>query len=338
MKREAYFDNAKWILMFLVVFGHVIQPFTDQHPLYNVLYKWIYTFHMPAFIIVSGYFAQAKMNKTYALKLAKKLLLPYLSFQAIYTIYYALIGKSGWWKPPFEPQWALWFLVSLFCWHIMLYWYRRLPKHMAIFISIQIGVLVGYMSGIDHSFSLSRTFVFFPFFLIGHWIGTDEMNWLREKRTRVLALGVMLSVALAILFAPSFDTSWFFGSKSYTVLGMPEWGGFIRLACYAVSISMAFSVLAWIPTKTYSWTKYGAYTLYVYLLHGFVIQLIREHDLIHVYSPYDVIYLVTFSFIIMGLFVSKPAVTLMTPILQWKSFGWKVKKYPVKEVGSGSTH
>ncbi|QSS99911.1 acyltransferase family protein [Pontibacillus sp. ALD_SL1] len=336
MKREAYFDNAKWILMFLVVFGHVIQPYKDQHSIYSVLYQWVYTFHMPAFIIVSGYFAQANINKAYVGKLFKKLLLPYLSFQAIYTIYYALIGKSGWWKPPFEPQWALWFLVSLFCWHIMLYWYRRLPKHVAILISIQIGVLVGYMSGIDHSFSLSRTFVFFPFFLIGHWIGSEELNWLRETRTKVLALGVMLSVALAIIFGPSYETEWFFGSKSYVTLGMPEWGGLIRFGTYIVSILMAFSVLSWIPTKTYTWTKYGAYTLYVYLLHGFVIQVIREHDLISVYSPFDLVYLATFSLLLMGLFVSRPVVSFVSPIIQWRSIGWKVKKYPTK-VHSGSS-
>lgn len=335
MKREAYFDNAKWILMFLVVFGHVIQPFKDQH-VYSVLYQWVYTFHMPAFIIVSGYFAQAKLNKAYVGKLFKKLLLPYLSFQAIYTIYYALIGKSGWWKPPFEPQWALWFLVSLFCWHIMLYWYRSLPKHVAIFISIQIGVLVGYMSGIDHSFSLSRTFVFFPFFLIGYWISTEELHWLRETRTKVLALGVMVAVALAIIFGPSYETEWFFGSKSYVTLGMPEWGGFVRFGSYIVSVLMALSVLSWIPTKTYTWTKYGAYTLYVYLLHGFVIQVIREHDLIAVYSPFDLVYLATFSLLLMGLFVSRPVVSLVSPIIQWKSVGWQVKKYPMK-MHSGSS-
>ncbi len=37
-KRDAYFDNAKLFLMILVVFGHFLQPFANDHPLYNDLY------------------------------------------------------------------------------------------------------------------------------------------------------------------------------------------------------------------------------------------------------------------------------------------------------------
>lgn len=44
-KRDAYFDNAKLFLMILVVFGHFLQPFANDHPLYNDLYYFIFTFH-----------------------------------------------------------------------------------------------------------------------------------------------------------------------------------------------------------------------------------------------------------------------------------------------------
>ena len=58
-KRDAYFDNAKLFLMILVVFGHFLQPFVNDHPLYDDLYYFIFTFHMPAFILISGYFAKS---------------------------------------------------------------------------------------------------------------------------------------------------------------------------------------------------------------------------------------------------------------------------------------
>ncbi|MDA3100191.1 acyltransferase family protein, partial [Staphylococcus pseudintermedius] len=57
-KRDAFFDNARAILIFLVVFGHLIQPYTDAHPTVYALYLLIYSFHMPAFLFISGYFAK----------------------------------------------------------------------------------------------------------------------------------------------------------------------------------------------------------------------------------------------------------------------------------------
>ncbi len=51
------------------------------------LYKFIYTFHMPAFILVSGYFAKNFKRKGYVKKLAVKLIIPYLIFQGIYSVF-----------------------------------------------------------------------------------------------------------------------------------------------------------------------------------------------------------------------------------------------------------
>src|SRR5699024_11223405 len=96
MERNAYFDNAKLLLIFFVVFGHMIQPFIDDSVYVGTFYTWLYTFHMPAFIFLAGFYAKGKNSLDFILSLAKKLLIPYLIFQAIYTIYYFYIGKSGW--------------------------------------------------------------------------------------------------------------------------------------------------------------------------------------------------------------------------------------------------
>ncbi|WP_426638635.1 acyltransferase family protein [Priestia aryabhattai] len=57
-KRDAYFDNVKFILIVLVVFGHLLTPFINDEQWLRTLYIFIYTFHMPAFILISGYFAK----------------------------------------------------------------------------------------------------------------------------------------------------------------------------------------------------------------------------------------------------------------------------------------
>src|SRR3954454_11961298 len=75
--RSKYFDNAKFILIFLVVFGHMISPYKDQDKVLFTLYSVIFLFHMPAFILISGYFAKGYRKKGYLLKTVQKILVPY---------------------------------------------------------------------------------------------------------------------------------------------------------------------------------------------------------------------------------------------------------------------
>ncbi|KGX87164.1 acyltransferase family protein [Pontibacillus litoralis] len=316
MNREAYFDNARWGLIFLVVFGHVIQPYIDQEPFLNVIYFWIYTFHMPAFIFMAGYFAKGTLSKGYVIYLMKKLLVPYAVFQIVYTFYYLLIGKEDWLHSPFEPHWSLWFLISLFCWHLLLYWYKSLPKHLALLIALQIGLLVGYMDEIGHLFSLSRTFVFFPFFLLGYWFNDNHLSFLRQRASRAVALVVMVSMAVGIAVAPPFSIDWFLSSKSYAVMGASEWGGMFRLVVYSISTVMMLSVLAWVPARAYSWSKYGQRTLYVYLMHGFFVQWFREYNVFHVDSVLDIILLFIISGLITWLLASWKMIQLSQPLIE----------------------
>ena len=79
--REFLFDNYRAFLIVLVVLGHFIEPsYTETAYLTNLKY-FIFAFHMPAFIFISGYFAVKKSSPG---KLVQKLLVPYLIFEVIY--------------------------------------------------------------------------------------------------------------------------------------------------------------------------------------------------------------------------------------------------------------
>ncbi len=61
--RNAYFDNAKFVLIFLVVFGHMISPYrTDSSGMLSI-YHFIFIFHMPVFILLAGYFSKKIFHK-----------------------------------------------------------------------------------------------------------------------------------------------------------------------------------------------------------------------------------------------------------------------------------
>ena len=66
IKREIIFDNARAILILLVVFGHMLQPYTSGDKYLSALYLVIYSFHMPTFLFISGYFEN--IDKPYYLE------------------------------------------------------------------------------------------------------------------------------------------------------------------------------------------------------------------------------------------------------------------------------
>jgi len=316
LKRNAYFDNAKLVLIFLVVFGHMIQPFSSDSSGINTLYTWIYTFHMPAFIFLAGLYAKGSGNRKYIINLAKNLLIPYLIFQLLYTAYYFFIGKNGWQTGIFYPHWSLWFLCSLFSWHVLLAFFKKIPAIVGVAFAVFVGLIVGYFSEIGHTFSLSRTFVFFPFFLLGYWITEEQVIRLKHKSIKIASLIVLLLVAVAIYFAPDLNSGWLVASKSYGDLGMPEFGGVARLLVYVTSAIMAMSIFAWIPQKNSRLTHLGTRTLYVYLLHGFIIQLLREVDILNVTGFIGVIGIALLSAVIVLVLSTKPVLGIWQPFIE----------------------
>ena len=331
MQRNAYFDNAKVLLIFLVVFGHMIQPSIEESTKLNTLYIWIYTFHMPAFIFLSGFFAKGAGNIDYILKMVKKLLVPYVLFQAIYTGFYLLMGQEAW-QSVIVPQWSLWFLLSLFSWHMLLILFKKFPPVVGISVSLLIGVVVGYFPEIGHTLSLSRTFVFFPFFLIGYWCSERQLMHIKSKAVQYSALVVMAVVAVLIYMAPDINTGWLLASKSYADLEMPVWGGIGRIFVYTIAVLMSVSVLSWMPKRELVITPIGRTTLYIYLLHGFFIQYFRHRELLEVTTIVDFIGVGLISGAIVVLLSNKKVRTIWQPFIEGKmsllkkSFGRKEQR------------
>jgi len=316
MKRNAYFDNAKLFLIFLVVFGHMIQPFTEGSSGVNTLYLWMYTYSMPAFIFLAGFFAKGSGDKKYIINLAKKLLIPYLIFQALYSGYYLMIGKSSWQTGIFEPHWSLWLLFSLFSWHILLMLFKKIPPIIGVVTAVSLGIGIGYIDDVGHAFSLSRTFAFFPYFLTGYWLTKDHVMFVKRRAIKITGIFVMLIVGLLIYNAPDINSGWLLASKSYADLSVPVYGGATRLLVYDTSTMMAISVLSWIPTKNYELTALGERTLYVYLLHGFFIQFFREADLFKVNNMLDIFGLGILSALIVLVLSSRPIMLIWEPLIE----------------------
>jgi fucose 4-O-acetylase-like acetyltransferase len=320
-QRNFYFDNAKFILIFFVVFGHMIRPFIEDNEMIFTIYKVIYSFHMPAFILVSGFFAKGFYQKGYIIKITKKLIVPYLIFQLIYSIYYYYLnGQSKIEWDLLNPHWSLWFLISLFFWNLMLLLVSKHKAFTSITIALVVGLLVGYVDSVTNYLSLSRTFVFFPFFLLGYYLKKEHICLLFKLRSRLVALAVFSIVFAGFYFYPNFNYEWLLGSKPYgDISGESITVMFTRLGFYLLSILMVLSFMSFVPRKQYFFTQLGKNTLYVYLLHGFFIKTFRKSEIQNYFhDPEQFILLAGMALLLTLALSSRIATSLIQPLIEFK--------------------
>src|SRR5699024_6246685 len=112
--RDYLFDNYKALLIFLVVLGHFAEAGKGNEILHCL--KWlIFSFHMPAFIFISGYFSK---KKTSFIQLVRKLAVPYLVFEVLYYLLYIFILHKETRLYLLYPKFTLWYLMALFVWKL----------------------------------------------------------------------------------------------------------------------------------------------------------------------------------------------------------------------------
>ena len=167
-------------MIFLVVLGHLLQPYTSEDKFLQALYLLIYSFHMPTFLFISGYFAK-NLDKPNYLEKLQKITSSLCNIFAFFSLYYYFTGKEDAIQlDPFNPVLHCGF-YSPFFFHVVLVIVRRYNPYIVLFISILVSVLAGFSGNIDSYMSISRTIVFFPIFFIGHLVTQSHTEKLRNK-------------------------------------------------------------------------------------------------------------------------------------------------------------
>lgn len=258
--RNPHADNARFVLIALVVIGHGMGQLREHSPLLKAAYHFIYLFHIPAFVYLSGSLSRTDFGVRQGLRWLSTLILPLLVFQAIYQ------GWNAWLlQQPFSyhvtvPYWLLWYLASLACWRLLL------PPMLALgrplLVACAIAILAGYAGDIGYPFSLSRTLVFLPFFIAGHRFG------LAMPGSRRMAVAAMLLLAALAWLIRNIDPVWLYGSAAYPDL----WGGPLRAGLLLASSLGVWALLRLAPRKAGPFTAMGRHSLVVYLAHGLLIN------------------------------------------------------------------
>ena len=208
--RDRRADNLKVLLIFLVVLGHLIEPFKNM----NNLYLLIYSFHMPVFVYISGYFARG--NKKSIIKPT----IIYLISQTIYFLVYRYILKDNIKFTYLRPIWILWYIFCIVIWNIIVAIIKNIKfSKTACYITVGIAflcsILCGFLNNIGYDFSLSRLITFFPFFMLGYFTKNFDLKLLKidsekENKIKVIVFTLIMLVCIAyFLTIPVLNRNWF---------------------------------------------------------------------------------------------------------------------------------
>ncbi|WP_051972998.1 acyltransferase family protein [Cryobacterium sp. MLB-32] len=286
-RRVPLWDNARWIAITLMVVGHAILKLIGESDQAYAMYLFIYAFHVPIFVAVSGYFAKSGPPGTRQLqRLLTDIAFPYIIFETIWTCVHWLLG--GKFTLDYSTaSWTLWFLLALLVWRIILPYLviLRYP----LLISIALSISSGYVDQIDSTFTLSRTVGLLPFFVFGwklrQWKVTDRWlalstgtvwKWRAGAFAFFTSVYALISVNIELLRELKMRTFLLY-DESYALFGYSQfWAGGVRLGLMVLAFALIIAFLMLIPRRATWFTPFGAATMYIYLLHSFVLFPMRE--------------------------------------------------------------
>ncbi len=310
-ERDYLFDNYKVFLIFLVVIGHFIEPsYTNNGFLYTL--KWfIFSFHMPAFIFISGYFSKRELPLK---DLVWKLAVPYLVYEVIYYLLYTLILHKPTSLDLLCPKFSLWYILALFVWRAFTPYVKKIPCHMIL--AIAAGLLIGCSDIKDNFLSIPRILVYYPFFLAGIHFQKEMVQRLRDRTMRILSACGVLAFTAYLIFDPfhkAYLPKIFYGRYNYDFLGQTTEEGILwRLFCYVIGFGLTFAFLALISAKQGPFSYIGARTMGIYLFHGLVYSCLKGTPLLKNVDTLPESLLLVTCCAALTLFLSAPLFTAFT--------------------------
>ena len=170
MKRSAYWDSLKFILISLVVYTHTISPFRVDSQFNTAIYNFVYLFHMPLFVFISGRFSHINEKKRF-INRTLKLVETYIVFQLLFIALSYVLDNSVSISSFTKPFWIFWYLLSLAYWRMMVYFMPDkwlLHRKTILILSLCLSLVAGYIP-IGYHFSIHRTLSFLPFFVMGYY-------------------------------------------------------------------------------------------------------------------------------------------------------------------------
>ncbi|GAA4590035.1 acyltransferase family protein [Planotetraspora phitsanulokensis] len=332
--RDPLLDNAKYLAILLVVCAHLIENLRDVKGA-HALYFFVYLFHMPLFIVISGYLSR---NFTFSAGKARKLIsglaVPYVIFETLYSMpRFLLYGKLE--ISLLDPYYLTWFLMSLFLWRLSTPVWQQLRWPLVVAVGLS---LLSGTSALPDELSMNRTLGLLPFYVLGLMLKPEHFDILRQRWARIAGAAVLV-VGLAVAFAVHMKvpTEWIRWRHANSAIGVDDLtGSLTRLALLATGALLVAAFIAITPRRRVWFTGLGAATMYAYLLHGFVVKVL-ERFYNRLDTPLGVTLVIVFGVVLATVLCTWP-VRFLTKWAVEPNMSWAFTKLrrPESQVKDGS--
>lgn len=281
--RNAKIDIIKGVAVFLVLWGHYIQYTSAGQFDYfqNAVFKWIYSFHMPLFAVISGYLfygtIQRKKMKEIVYSRIRGLLVPILIWATIYWIFLSIrqrnIQLEGWYDTcTGHFLWFLWSILAISIYLAIVI--KQIPNKIQP-ITIILGFLAMYLFP-----NPEMNLYMYPFFVIGYY-GAKYKEKLETYRKSKYRFFILLFFIVLVCFFKKKDyiymTGITIGNSRLTMLEQIVVDGYRYIIGLLGSISIVIiidTMVEKIPDKIKKWLRdCGKYSMQIYILQAFLLQI-----------------------------------------------------------------
>ena len=310
--RDLKLDNVKGFLIVLVVAGHFLLPMYRTRFIIDCIYA-IYVFHMPCFIMLSGYYAKSvyKNGHFRLIKLAE-LIWMYFIFKMLVNITEGMLAGNIPLFPDFlHESGAPWYLLALFFWYATIPLIHNIKKpFIKVFfvIAVTLAIAFGkYFISYNDFLSLDRVLSFAPFFYLGYFCTENEYRTAVRGKAGIF-MAVIGFILLAIVFFTTYDLLFRYHlvvyGADYSRYDMSQrnyiWA--INLIWYIVAFLISFAVISAAPSKKLPFiTKMGQNTLQIYILHRPIRDLWQYYNIYGYIDPHnkaEVMVVIAFSVVL----------------------------------------
>ena len=271
--RDPWLDNAKMGLIVLVVLGHTWALLPSDGPAGH-LYDFVYLWHMPAFVFLSGYLSRGFRYRPDRLwQLVTTLLVPYVVFEGALAWFRLHVGGERLDYLWTDPHFPMWYLLALVVWRLATPLLRPLGGF-AVVVALGICLASGFLEG-DWTrwMDLPRILGFLPFFTLGLVTTPERMAWLRERAPVLLGLAAFAVIGVLAVDLHRWASTAYVYYRPFTLMDDTTTTALLtRLMIVAVGVAGTFAWLAVVPRSGGWFTRMGAATMIVYLFHGFAVK------------------------------------------------------------------
>lgn len=215
--RIPYLDFLKFFAIGSVLLGHSVEQLTGNDYWDNPIWSFIYTYHMPLFMLLCGYFFGSSLKLTFGELLKKKfvqLLLPSVTAFIIVWTAVSVMGHNPW-PALFTPDWmgfmnTVWFLKCVFLCYLVGFLSIRLFRNvwLAALVTVVLSGILPYGGVANFNFML-------PMFWVGYACKLNQSLLDRHRKwflgISLVAFGVMLpfwSGRLTVYMVPTQVLDW----------------------------------------------------------------------------------------------------------------------------------